>query len=86
MEGKASRVLHIRGIPMDATEGEVIQLGLPFGRMTNLVMARKKNQVGGNDHNEPVSLLTAVAIAIARGSPCGEASSQHIPVSLRIHL
>ena len=45
MEGKASRVLHIRGVPMDATEGEVIQLGLPFGRMTNLVMARKKNQV-----------------------------------------
>lgn len=44
MEGKASRVLHIRGVPMDATEGEVIQLGLPFGRMTNLVMARKKNQ------------------------------------------
>jgi len=49
-------------------------------------MARKKNQVGGNDHNEPVSLLTAVAIAIARGSPCGEASSQHNPVSLQIHL
>jgi len=46
MEGnKASRVLHIRGVPSDATEGEVIQLGLPFGRMTNLVMARKKNQV-----------------------------------------
>jgi len=46
MEGsKPSRVLHIRGVPADATEGEVIQLGLPFGRMTNLVMARKKNQV-----------------------------------------
>ena len=42
---KPSRVLHIRGVPVDANEGEVIQLGLPFGHMTNLVMARKKNQV-----------------------------------------
>jgi len=42
---KPSRVLHIRGVPVDAVESEVIQLGLPFGHMTNLVMARKKNQV-----------------------------------------
>lgn len=42
---KPSRVLHIRGVPNDCTEGEVIHLGLPFGRMTNLVIARKKNQV-----------------------------------------
>lgn len=45
MDGsKPSRVLHVRGVPADATEAEVIHLGLPFGRMTNLVMARKKNQ------------------------------------------
>ena len=42
---KPSRVLHLRGIPSDATEGEIVQLGLPFGRMTNLVLAKKKNQV-----------------------------------------
>lgn len=42
---KPSRVVHIRGVPNDATEGEVVQLGLPFGRMTNMVLARKKNQV-----------------------------------------
>jgi len=54
MEGnKASRVLHVRGVPADATEGEVIQLGLPFGRMTNLVMARKKNQVSFTEWNTP---------------------------------
>lgn len=41
---KPSRVVHIRGVPNDATEGEVVQLGLPFGRMTNMVLARKKNQ------------------------------------------
>ena len=44
--GKPSRVLHFRGVPSDATEGEIVQLGLPFGRMTNLVLAKKKNQVG----------------------------------------
>jgi polypyrimidine tract-binding protein 2 len=38
-------VLHIRGVPNDAVESEIIQLGLPFGRMTNLVLFRKKNQV-----------------------------------------
>jgi hypothetical protein len=42
--GKPSRVLHFRGVPSDATEGEIVQLGLPFGRMTNLVLAKKKNQ------------------------------------------
>lgn len=41
---KPSRVLHFRGVPADATEGEVVQLGLPFGHMTNLVLAKKKNQ------------------------------------------
>ncbi len=44
--GKPSRVLHFRGVPLDASEGEIVQLGLPFGRMTNLVLAKKKNQVG----------------------------------------
>jgi hnRNP-L/PTB/hephaestus splicing factor len=42
--GKPSRVLHFRGVPSDTTEGEIVQLGLPFGRMTNLVLAKKKNQ------------------------------------------
>ncbi|ELU04990.1 hypothetical protein CAPTEDRAFT_200421 [Capitella teleta] len=41
---KPSKVLHFRGVPADATEGEVVQLGLPFGHMTNLVLAKKKNQ------------------------------------------
>ena len=40
-----SRVLHFRGIPADTTEGEIVQLGMTFGRMTNLVLAKKKNQV-----------------------------------------
>ncbi|CAH1774322.1 unnamed protein product [Owenia fusiformis] len=42
--GVPSRVLHFRGVPQDATEGEIVQMGLMFGRMTNLVLAKKKNQ------------------------------------------
>lgn len=42
---KPSRVIHFRGIPSDASESEVLQLGQPFGIMTNLVLAKKKNQV-----------------------------------------
>ena len=42
--GQPTRVLHIRGLPDDFTEGEVVKLGLPFGRMTNMVMFHKKNQ------------------------------------------
>ena len=44
--GKPSKVLHFRGVPSETTEGEIIQLGQPFGKMTNLVLAKKKNQVG----------------------------------------
>ena len=39
------RVVFIGGLPNDAAEGDIIQLGLPFGRMTNLVFAKKKCQV-----------------------------------------
>lgn len=39
------RVVFISGLPYDAAEADVIQLGLPFGRMTNLVYAKKKCQV-----------------------------------------
>ena len=42
---KPSRVVHFRGIPSDAMDSEVLQLGIPFGKMANLVFAKKKNQV-----------------------------------------
>ncbi len=40
-----SRVIHIRKLPSDITETEVISLGLPFGDVTNLLMLKAKNQV-----------------------------------------
>uniref|UniRef100_A0A8C5BFC9 RRM domain-containing protein n=1 Tax=Gadus morhua TaxID=8049 RepID=A0A8C5BFC9_GADMO len=42
--GSLSRVLHVRKLPGDVTEPEVISLGLPFGSVTNLLMLKAKNQ------------------------------------------
>lgn len=42
--GSPSRVLHIRRLPSDCTETEVIGLGLPFGDVSNLLMLKAKNQ------------------------------------------
>ncbi|KAM8961823.1 polypyrimidine tract-binding protein 1 isoform 1-T1 [Pelodytes ibericus] len=39
-----SRVIHVRKLPIDVTEAEVISLGLPFGKVTNLLMLKGKNQ------------------------------------------
>ncbi|XP_031465631.1 polypyrimidine tract-binding protein 3 isoform X2 [Phasianus colchicus] len=39
-----SRVLHLRQIPDNATEADVISLGLPFGRVTNVLILRGKSQ------------------------------------------
>lgn len=42
--GKPSRVIHIRNIPSDVSEAEIIHLGLPFGRVTNVLVLKGKNQ------------------------------------------
>ncbi|XP_056599062.1 polypyrimidine tract-binding protein 1a isoform X1 [Triplophysa dalaica] len=42
--GVPSRVIHVRKLPNDINEAEVIALGLPFGKVTNLLMLKGKNQ------------------------------------------
>ncbi|XP_043108283.1 polypyrimidine tract-binding protein 1b isoform X1 [Puntigrus tetrazona] len=42
--GAPSRVIHVRKLPNDINEAEVISLGLPFGKVTNLLMLKGKNQ------------------------------------------
>ncbi|XP_058493772.1 polypyrimidine tract-binding protein 1b isoform X2 [Solea solea] len=42
--GVPSRVLHVRRLPSDITEAEVISLGLHFGDITNLLLLKAKNQ------------------------------------------
>ncbi|NP_001315358.1 uncharacterized protein LOC541437 [Danio rerio] len=39
-----SRVLHIRKLPNDVSEAEIIALGLPFGKVTNILTLKGKNQ------------------------------------------
>ncbi|XP_065114588.1 polypyrimidine tract-binding protein 2 isoform X2 [Paramisgurnus dabryanus] len=39
-----SRVLHIRKLPTDVSETEIIALGLPFGKVTNILTLKGKNQ------------------------------------------
>uniref|UniRef100_A0A182QSI9 RRM domain-containing protein n=1 Tax=Anopheles farauti TaxID=69004 RepID=A0A182QSI9_9DIPT len=41
---KTSRVVHIRNIPNEVSEAEIMQLGLPFGRVTNVLVLKGKNQ------------------------------------------
>ncbi|TWW71450.1 Polypyrimidine tract-binding protein 2 [Takifugu flavidus] len=43
-EAPPSRVLHIRKLPNEATETEIIALGLPFGKVTNILTLKGKNQ------------------------------------------
>ncbi|XP_069818246.1 polypyrimidine tract-binding protein 3 isoform X1 [Dendropsophus ebraccatus] len=39
-----SRVIHIRKVPNDVTEADIISLGVPFGKVTNLLMLKSKSQ------------------------------------------
>ncbi|XP_066901888.1 polypyrimidine tract-binding protein 3 isoform X3 [Halyomorpha halys] len=41
---KPSRVVHLRNIPNEVTEAEIIHLGIPFGRVTNVLVLKGKNQ------------------------------------------
>ncbi|XP_041912571.1 polypyrimidine tract-binding protein 2b isoform X2 [Sardina pilchardus] len=43
-ENPPSRVIHIRKLPNEVSETEVIALGLPFGKVTNILMLKGKNQ------------------------------------------
>ncbi|VDM35275.1 unnamed protein product [Hydatigera taeniaeformis] len=40
-----SRVLHIRGLPADTSETEIVKLAMPFGPIANFVLTKKTGQV-----------------------------------------
>ncbi|XP_069186113.1 polypyrimidine tract-binding protein 2 isoform X7 [Procambarus clarkii] len=42
--GAPSRVIHIRNIPNEVTEAEIVHLGIPFGKVTNVLVLKGKNQ------------------------------------------
>ncbi|XP_052258277.1 polypyrimidine tract-binding protein 3-like isoform X5 [Dreissena polymorpha] len=39
-----SKVIHLRSLPNDVTDSEVVQLGIPFGKMSNVLLLKQKNQ------------------------------------------
>ena len=39
-----SKVLHLRNLPPDTTERELVALGTPFGHVVNVLLLKVKNQ------------------------------------------
>lgn len=39
-----SKVIHLRNLPDNVTEKEVMMLGVPFGSVVNILLLRSKNQ------------------------------------------
>ncbi|XP_035309534.1 polypyrimidine tract-binding protein 1-like isoform X1 [Cricetulus griseus] len=79
--GVPSRVIHVRSLPSDVTEGEVISLGLPFGKVTNLLMLKGKNQAFIEMNTEEaantmVNYYTSVT-PVLRGQPIYLQFSNH---------
>ncbi|XP_066603847.1 polypyrimidine tract-binding protein 2 isoform X3 [Prorops nasuta] len=66
--GKPSRVTHIRNIPNDVSEAEIIHLGLPFGRVTNVLVLKGKNQafLEMADEGAAATMVTYYASCVAQ--------------------
>lgn len=80
--GSPSRVIHIRKLPSDVTEPEVISLGLPFGDISNLLMLKAKNQVSSAGSqlalDAPLHLShTVFFLSGLLGDEFGGSSSEH---------
>ncbi|KAL9891339.1 polypyrimidine tract-binding protein 2 isoform X2 [Glossina fuscipes] len=42
--GKPSKVIHLRNIPNESSDADVVALGVPFGRVNNVLVLKGKNQ------------------------------------------
>lgn len=51
-----SKVVHIRNIPSDVTETEIVHLGIPFGRVNNVLVLKGKNQAFLEMHDEAAAI------------------------------
>ncbi len=54
-----SKVLHIRNLPDNVTEREIVAFGLQFGSVTNVLLLRSKNQafIEMSDSNTASAML-----------------------------
>ncbi|XP_055586157.1 polypyrimidine tract-binding protein 2 isoform X5 [Uranotaenia lowii] len=78
---KPSRVVHIRNIPTESSEVDVMHLGVPFGRVTNVLVLKGKNQafLEMADESAATSMVTMFTTTppIVRGRPVYVQYSNH---------
>ncbi|GFO11309.1 polypyrimidine tract-binding protein 1 [Plakobranchus ocellatus] len=76
-----SRVVHIRSLPMEAGETDIVQMGMPFGKMTNVLVLKQKNQafLEFQDETCAVAMVNSfqTAPAYVRGKPVFVQYSNH---------
>jgi len=55
-----SKVVHIRNIPSDVSETEIVHLGIPFGRVNNVLVLKGKNQafLELNDETAAIAMVS----------------------------
>ena len=58
-----SKVIHLRNLPENVTDKEVMMLGLPFGRVVNILLLRSKSQafIEMSDASNAASMLAYYA-------------------------
>ncbi|XP_037961507.2 polypyrimidine tract-binding protein 1 isoform X11 [Plutella xylostella] len=83
--GKPSRVIHIRNIPNETTEAEIIQLGLPFGRVTNVLVLKGKNQFCMQAFLEMAEEISAVAMVAYFGGCVAQLRGRAVYVQFSNH-
>ena len=64
-------MVHIRNIPTDVSETEVIHLGIPFGKVTNVLVLKGKNQVRVRLRAAPPALQGRPTAGAAAGGGAG---------------
>lgn len=81
-----SRVVHLRNIPSDMTDVELIHLCIPFGKVTNFLLLKGKNQVRCSGRKTNVDTVYALACdfcnsaPVVKTNPCRE---REIPIHTR---
>ncbi|KAK7100710.1 hypothetical protein V1264_023616 [Littorina saxatilis] len=76
-----SRVVHIRSLPHEVAETDIVQLGMPFGKMTNVLVLKQKNQafLEFQDESAAVNMVSYYSTnpAQVRLKPCYVQFSNH---------
>lgn len=63
--GAVSKVVHLRSLPADVSDSEVIQLGMQYGKVTNVLMLKGKNQafLEMEDEDTAQRMVTSCAVS-----------------------